>query len=245
MNGRWAIPAVLGLMGAACIADVARPGVAVALAAGAVVALAAALLGGLWRCRAVRRALEALPRSPRRLPLQSPAASARVTVVAAADSFALCAGILRPRVFVSEGLLARLSPPELRAVLLHEASHARRRDPLRRALRAAAARAFWFAPGLRWWSDRAAVLDELCADSAALRHCSAGDLAGALLATRSSRRVAAPSFDGAAATRIAQLLGDPLDLPAPAAWVWAETAAALVAPLLLLGCVVATLAGGR
>ncbi len=40
-------------------------------------------------------------------------------------------GMLRPRIVLPVSLLRRLSPAELRAVLLHEEEHRRRRDPLR------------------------------------------------------------------------------------------------------------------
>ncbi len=40
-------------------------------------------------------------------------------------------GLLRPRVYVSEGLRRRLTPAHWAVVLSHERAHARRRDPLR------------------------------------------------------------------------------------------------------------------
>ena len=48
-----------------------------------------------------------------------------------ASPLAFCAGLLRPRVFVSEGALARLGARALTAVVAHEGHHAARRDPLR------------------------------------------------------------------------------------------------------------------
>src|SRR6185312_10026543 len=55
----------------------------------------------------------------------------RLIVVADPAPFAFCAGFLFPAVYVSEGLLGILSATEVEAVLRHEASHMRRRDPLR------------------------------------------------------------------------------------------------------------------
>ncbi len=53
-------------------------------------------------------------------------------------------GFVRPRICVSTGLVRRLDPPELRAVLRHEQVHAARRDPLRALLgHGLAAMLFW------------------------------------------------------------------------------------------------------
>lgn len=42
-----------------------------------------------------------------------------------------CAGVRRPRIYVSRGAVALLDPAELRAALAHEAAHLERRDPER------------------------------------------------------------------------------------------------------------------
>ena len=55
----------------------------------------------------------------------------RVLVIPGAQPLAFCAGLLRPRVYVSTGALERLGEAELAAVVAHEAHHAARRDPLR------------------------------------------------------------------------------------------------------------------
>lgn len=49
-------------------------------------------------------------------------------------ALALTSGLLRPRVFLSTGLIAQLSTTELRAVLAHEQAHQRHRDNLRHFL---------------------------------------------------------------------------------------------------------------
>jgi Zn-dependent protease with chaperone function len=54
-----------------------------------------------------------------------------IVVVAGAAPIAFCSGLLRPRIFVSQGALRRLSAAELLAVVAHESHHADRRDPLR------------------------------------------------------------------------------------------------------------------
>ncbi len=55
----------------------------------------------------------------------------RVTLVQDAAPYAFAAGLLRPRVWLSTGLLDLLDEAELAAVLGHERHHLRRRDPLR------------------------------------------------------------------------------------------------------------------
>lgn len=204
--------------------------------------LALPLAGRIWQCGSALRGLASLPGSPG---AGLHVIGCRVTVVDADVPFAFCAGLARPRVFISTALRERLAAGELRAVILHEASHARRRDPLCRALRVAAAEILFFAPCVSWWAERAAVVDELSADRAALQHCAVGDLAGALLLARSSRAALAPSFDGAAASRIAHLLGEPLDLPAPPARVWRRSVAGLVPMLVVLGCLEASFVMAR
>jgi Zn-dependent protease with chaperone function len=66
----------------------------------------------------------------------------RIDTVADERPFSFCYWFLRPRICVSTGLLARLARDEIAAVLLHERSHLRRRDPLRLVV------ARYFAAGL-------------------------------------------------------------------------------------------------
>ena len=66
----------------------------------------------------------------------------RLDVVADGRAFSFCYWFVRPRICLSTGLLARLEPDEITAVLLHERSHLRRRDPLRLVI------ARYFAAGL-------------------------------------------------------------------------------------------------
>ena len=66
----------------------------------------------------------------------------RIDVVDDERPFSFCYWFLRPRVCLSTGLIDRLEPEEIEAVLLHERSHLRRRDPLRLVV------ARYFAAGL-------------------------------------------------------------------------------------------------
>lgn len=75
---------------------------------------------------------------------------------------AWCAGILRPQVYISRGLLATLDGEELQAVLLHEQAHLQRRDNLRAALLQWAT-VFWPPPAKRrLWRDLQAATEEAC-----------------------------------------------------------------------------------
>jgi hypothetical protein len=81
---------------------------------------------------------------------------------------AFCAGLLRPRIFVSEGAVAALDESALEVVLGHERHHARRRDPLRLATGRVLTRALFFVPGLRQLHAHQQTLAELSADESAV-----------------------------------------------------------------------------
>src|SRR5215831_6208023 len=55
-------------------------------------------------------------------------------------------GLLRPRISLPAGIERVLTAPEIDAVLLHERTHARRRDNLIRLIHEIGACAFWFHP---------------------------------------------------------------------------------------------------
>jgi len=59
-------------------------------------------------------------------------------------------GILRPVLLLPEGIVERLQPAELDAILAHEACHVRRRDNLTATIHMAVQAIFWFHP-LVWW----------------------------------------------------------------------------------------------
>jgi Zn-dependent protease with chaperone function len=126
-----------------------------------------------------------------------------------AEPLAFCAGYLRPRVYLSRGVIERLSAAELRAVIAHENHHARRHDPLRRLLARALADGLFFLPILRRTSDRYARLGELAADRAAVA--AFGDrrpIAAALLKLSEHDPSPEPVV-GIAPERVDHLLGDP------------------------------------
>jgi bla regulator protein blaR1 len=59
-------------------------------------------------------------------------------------------GVFRPVLLLPEGIVERLNPGELNAILAHEACHVRRRDNLTATIHMAVQATFWFHP-LVWW----------------------------------------------------------------------------------------------
>ena len=149
----------------------------------------------LWRqARAQRRAAAGCRRSS-----SATIAGHAVTIVHDLRPLAYCAGLLRPALHVSDAALARLGERELRAVVEHEAQHARRRDPLRLVAAQTAADAFGFLPPLRRLARAEATLADLAADAAAVAAVgSRAPLAAALLA-----------LEDPAPERVDHLLGRP------------------------------------
>ena len=134
------------------------------------------LVGSLLRQALRQRALlRRLPASPRHLHGIS------VLLVPSRRPLAFCAGLVRPRIVVSDGLIELLSDRELLSVLAHERHHARRRDPLRRALAQAISDAFWFIPAFRTTADTQMTISELAADAVAARSAGVQPLASALV----------------------------------------------------------------
>jgi Zn-dependent protease with chaperone function len=100
----------------------------------------------------------------------------------------------------------------LDAVLVHEAEHARRRDPLRRLAGRAAADVLVWLPLVGWWTSRRLEEAELAADRAAIDRVGRTPLARALRATATPATPAAVGtrFDGAGPARVTELLGEEL-----------------------------------
>lgn len=118
---------------------------------GAVVMLGFAAMGLAVLVRTARGAqheLVAVRRFVSRLPRDHPLHMPGVVVVEDRRPQAFCAGLLRPRVYVSTAAVALLDESALDAVIAHEFHHARRRDPLRLAVGRVLVRALFFMPGL-------------------------------------------------------------------------------------------------
>ena len=117
---------------------------------------------------------------------------------------AFCAGLLRPRIYLSTGALRALGAQELASVMAHEAHHARLRDPLRVLIARVLSDALFFLPAVRRLAVRYSALAELAADGAAVRARGTRPLASALLAFEA----AAPAVVGIAPERVDHLLGE-------------------------------------
>jgi BlaR1 peptidase M56 len=167
-----------------------------------------------WLATAAAREVAALPRRPSPAPLVAAVGRSGVGNVVCLDSpaaSAFCAGLLRPRVFVTSGMVAALANEELDAVLVHEAEHARRRDPLRRLVGRAAADVLFWLPLVGWWTRHRLEDAELAADRAVIDRVGRSPLARALRATATpAAPMVGARFDGGGPARVTQLLGDPL-----------------------------------
>jgi Zn-dependent protease with chaperone function len=175
----------------------------VALLAVATVSFAVMALG----FRSARRQLTAQRRLRRALVVagEVDAGASRALVFEGRSPQAFCTGLARPRVYVSSGAVELLERRELRAVLAHEAHHARRRDPLRVFLARTLADALFFAPAVRRLAERYEALAELAADEAAVELTNdRSALAEALLMFD---RAPSPAAVGIAPERVDHLLG--------------------------------------
>ena len=157
----------------------------------------------------------------------------RVRVLDDERPHAFCAGLLRPRVYISSGARDALRPAEIRAILAHERHHAQQRDPLRLLAAQVASEALFFLPVMRRARRRYADLAELAADAAAVERAgSPGALAAAMLRFD---QIAAPGTVGIAPERVDHLLG------ARPRW---ELSASLIAGALMAIVGIVVLVGG-
>ncbi|MEU4223809.1 M56 family metallopeptidase [Nonomuraea sp. NPDC026600] len=187
---RWIALTVVGLAIGARAAMAAGlipcPAMSPAQCAGAAVAtvaaasMAAIALRALYLAWRTARAVAALPRVPTSALVRQAArrlGAGEVVCVRGRQPTAFCAGLLRPRIY----LTPTFDGPELQAVLAHEHAHARRRDPLRRVLARAAGDVLFYLPLASWWADRQLERSEVAADRAAIGRVGRKALAAALL----------------------------------------------------------------
>lgn len=165
--------------------------------------------------------------------------SRHVVLLATDVPLAFCFGWLRPRICLSTGLVDALSDGELKAVLLHEDHHRRRRDPLRGLLVEAIGRTFFFLPVVTELRDLFLLSTELDADRYAARLAGRPSLAGALhklLTHPLVPRLPVLGVVGFSATsvRIAELLGD-----RPTVLRLSGRSLVITSAVLLLGCMIA------
>ena len=79
-------------------------------------------------------------------------------------------GLLRPRIFLPEGIDRLLTRDELNAVFIHELRHARRRDNLIRLIHEVSLCILWFHPLVWSIGSRLALYRELSCDEAVANH---------------------------------------------------------------------------
>jgi hypothetical protein len=207
---------------------------------GAIVVLVLAGLGAVVTgvaLFATGRELSAASRLARRLAELDPVPRDGVLVIADERPEAFCAGLFHPRVYVTSGALAALDEPGLRAVLLHERHHARRRDPLRLAAGRVAARSLFFLPALRELNQRQQLLAELTADDSAVSGAAGNRSALARAMLTFSDRAESDGSAGVDPARIDHLLGEPPN------WRFPALLCLLAGGLLALIVTVAVLAG--
>jgi Zn-dependent protease with chaperone function len=155
------------------------------------------------------RELQASRRFHRFLSGEQPRALHGALLIDDAQPRAFCAGLLRPRVYVSTGALSLLDDAALGAVLAHERHHARRHDPLRLAAGRVLARALFFLPALGDLVERQQALAELSADESAVNDLPGNRSALARAMLTFSDTPADGGSTGVDPARVDYLLGDP------------------------------------
>jgi Zn-dependent protease with chaperone function len=228
-------PGVCGSM--SMLGCVAIAGLLVMLAS-----VAAVLARAAWLAMVGARALAAVRREPLVAELAAVGRRAgvrRLVCLAGDGPVAFCAGVLRPRVYVSRGTCTALSDEELTAVLVHEQVHAAHRDPLKRLVARAATDVLIYLPLCGWWREHRLELAELRADREAIRRVGARAVARALMAFDGARPdvPAAAGFEETAPARVGQLLGDEPPRRRVPLGLALVSAAGLVAALSLNMCV--------
>lgn len=119
------------------------------------------------------------------------------------------AGLLRPRIYACEELLATLPPGQSRAVVLHERSHLDHRDPARLVALEAVRRCLGWIPAIAHLEETARARLEIRADRHALE---AGvtrqELAAALMRLSTTGPATMPAFGVVSDQRLLALLGE-------------------------------------
>lgn len=181
-----------------------------ALAAIIVLAMAVCSIVLMLRTRRFRNAFRVRPTSDRILKIAAQLGlSGLVSEVESLDREVFCAGLIRPRLYVSSAILDVLDDSELRAVLMHEACHVRKRDPLRLFLVDVLTLPVRLIPGWRRSHEEFRASVELAADEAVIARLGRQDISRAVLKLipNGLQPAVSVSFFGLTDRRIDQLLG--------------------------------------
>lgn len=186
-----------------------HPGV-VTVAGGLYLGGAMLLLLRLWRrIRAERR-------GPGRVATEKPRwRVAGVPVHFTSDTGPAVAGILNSRICLPRGIEQLLTAPELEAVLLHEVTHAKRRDNLLRLVHELVQCLLWFHPLVWLVGARLALYRELSCDEPVLRRSRGGLLVSALakLAVHENTPLLQSAATALVSERLERLLAPALPVP--------------------------------
>ncbi|MCS7460912.1 M56 family metallopeptidase [Paenibacillus doosanensis] len=108
--------------------------------------------------------------------------SAPLTVIRGSAPMAFAAGVWKPQIVLSTGLLELLDPSELAAVIHHETFHRKHGDPLKIFLLSLLASVMWYMPILKSFHHNYKIVREILADNYAIDKLGgSADLGGALL----------------------------------------------------------------
>lgn len=123
-------------------------------------------------------------------------------------------GVLRPHILLPRGIERLLTDRELNAVLLHELTHARRRDNLIRLVYEIGLCLLWFHPLVWLTGSRLALYRELSCDESVIHSAHGGELVSALakLANPEGAFLLQATASSLISHRLARLSGAP---PAP------------------------------
>jgi beta-lactamase regulating signal transducer with metallopeptidase domain len=120
-------------------------------------------------------------------------------------------GLFRPRIVMPEYLVNELPEEELRAILLHEDTHRRRRDPLRAAAGRVGLSTFFFYPLIYPVLHRLRATAEFACDESVVHSGISADAYSRALARTLKLGLASPAFATAAAIAGSSLLRRRLD----------------------------------
>lgn len=140
----------------------------------------------------------------------------RVTVFEGRQPLAFAAGFVKPKIYVSRGLVESLGENELQAVIRHEGRHQESKDPLKGLLVSFVSDFLFFLPVSRLLKNAYHLTEEMAADVRSVRSpAEAADLASSLLRVRPLGGAGASMFFDPVLARAKNLAGEPLRISAP------------------------------